>query len=80
MSYGTRVLTFVVEHMPALERIVCLGQESWECATAALGLSGDWQQHRDSGSRLGPLVAAFHPAARVSTVRIEAAWRALDLR
>lgn len=79
ISYGARVLAFVIENM-APERIVCLGQESWSCATAALGLSGDWQQHRDSGSRLGKLVAAYHPAARVSTARMAAAWRALDLR
>jgi uracil-DNA glycosylase len=74
------VLEFVIEHMPNLERIVCLGHESWECATAAEGVSGEWQQHRDSGTRLGRLVAAYHPAARVSTARIAAAWQALDLR
>ncbi len=79
IKYGTRVLEFVIEHMPALQRIICLGEESWECANAAEGLSGKWQQYRDSGTRLGRLVAAFHPAARVSAARIATAWRALDL-
>jgi len=79
IAYGTRALEFVIEHMPALQRIVCLGEESWECATGALGLSGRWRQHRDSGTRLGPLVAAYHPAARVAKATIAAAWQTLDL-
>jgi hypothetical protein len=78
LSHGAAVLEFVTERMPNLQRIVCLGEESWTCATAALGLSGHWQQYRDSGVRLGALVAAYHPAARVSTPKIAASWRALE--
>jgi hypothetical protein len=77
LAYGAQVARFVVERMPALRRVVCLGLEAWEVACAALGLEGDWRAHRDSGEPLGPLVAAFHPSARVARERMEGPWSAL---
>jgi hypothetical protein len=79
LAYGAQVARFTVERMPALRWIVCLGLEAWECSRSALGLEGDWRAHRDSGEPLGPLVAAFHPSARVSRERMERPWEALAL-
>jgi hypothetical protein len=45
----------------------------------ALGLEGDWRAHRDSGEPLGPLVAAYHPSARVSRERMGRPWEVLAL-
>jgi hypothetical protein len=66
MAHGVAVLRWVLGQMPALRRVVCLGAEAWECGCAAIGLVGDWREHRESGEPLGPLVAAYHPSARVS--------------
>jgi hypothetical protein len=79
LAYGVEVARFVVERMPALRWVVCLGLEAWECACVALGLEGDWRAHRDSGEPLGPLVAAFHPSARVSRERMGRPWEVLAL-
>jgi len=78
VAYGVKVTRFVCGHMPALRRIVCLGHEAWEVASAALCLEGDWKAHRDAGEPLGPLVAAFHPAARVSLEAMSGPWQALQ--
>ena len=80
MGYGVEVVRFVLEHMPARRWVVCLGREAWEVATAALGVEGDWRAHRDAGEPLGPLVAAFHPSARVGTAAMARAWSALRRR
>jgi len=80
LVYGARVLGFVFEGMPALRWVACLGLEAWDCACSALKLDGDWRAHRDSGAPLGPLIAAFHPSARVSTARMAAPWEALVRR
>jgi hypothetical protein len=56
---------------------MCLGEEAWECATRAEGLEGDWRLHRDDGEPLERLIAAFHPSARVSRVRMEGPWNLL---
>jgi hypothetical protein len=74
LAYGTEVLRFVLEHMPRLQRIVCMGADAWECACKAMGLVGSWEAHRDSAEQLGPLVAAYHPSARVSRERMRWAW------
>jgi hypothetical protein len=80
MAYGVEVVRFVLEHMPARRWVVCLGREAWEVATAALGVEGDWRTHRDAGETLGPLVAAFHPSARVGAAAMARTWLALHRR
>ena len=77
LDYGVEVTRFVLEHMPARQWIVCLGWEAWVVATAALGVKGDWRAHGDAGEPLGPLVAAFHPSARVTTAAMAGPWSAL---
>ncbi|MGH7287592.1 MAG: hypothetical protein ACREI8_06185 [Myxococcota bacterium] len=78
LEYGARVLRFVLAHMPARRWVVCLGDDAWDCATRALGLEGDWRARRESAEPLGPLVAAFHPAARVSRERLSKPWKMLE--
>jgi hypothetical protein len=73
IEYGIRATRFTVDHMPNLRWIVCMGNEAWECATGALGLQGDWRPHRDSGTPLDRLIAAFHPSARISRERAQVA-------
>jgi hypothetical protein len=76
MEHGIRVARFVIEHMPALRWIVCLGREGWDCACGAQGVQGDWRVHRDSGEPLERLVAAYHPSARVSREQMTRSWEA----
>ncbi len=76
MAHGVAVLRWALSHLPALRWIVCLGHDAWECASGATGLAGDWREHRDRGRPLGPLVAAYHPSARVSLVALERPWAA----
>jgi hypothetical protein len=63
--------------MPNLQSIVCLGREAWECACRASGLDGDWLDHRESGTPLGQLIAAYDPAARVGREAAHRAWETL---
>jgi uracil-DNA glycosylase len=63
--------------MPNLTRIVCLGQDAWDCACVATGVRGDWVTYLDAGHPLGLLLAAYHPAARVPFANLERPWRAL---
>ena len=67
----------MLDNMPALRWMVCMGLEAWECACRALDVEGDWRAHRDSGEPLGHLVAGFHPAARVARKRMAAPWEVL---
>ncbi len=80
MAYGVEVVRFVLEHMPARRWVVCLGREAWKVATAALGIEGDLRAHRDAGEPLGPLVAAFHPSARVAAAVMARPWSVLHRR
>ncbi len=79
MAFGSRVLGFVVEHMPRLQAVVCLGEDAWQCAMRALDFDGDWRASRDSGMVVNAgqikVIAAYHPAARVSRERAAAPWR-----
>ena len=77
IEYGVEVVRFVIEHMPARRWVVCLGRQAWEVASAAVGVEGDWQVHRDSGERFGPLVAAYYPSARVAWDRMAGPWEIL---
>jgi hypothetical protein len=49
MAYGFEVTRFVVERMPVLRWIMCLGLEAGEAASAAVGLVGEWEEHRRNG-------------------------------
>lgn len=77
LAYGAHVLAFVIERLPRLEWIVCLGGEAWECACSATVRAGEWRSHRDDGKSLGNLIAAFHPSARVSWERMRQPWDVL---
>ena len=77
LAYGVEVIRFVLEHMPARRWVVCLGREAWKVATAALGVEGDRQAHREAAEPLGQLVAAFHPSARVTREALVGPWEAL---
>lgn len=78
LAYGARVLAFTVEHMPNLEAIVCLGQEAWDCCDIAFGLPCDWKTARGDvqvfEARSLRFVAAFHPAARISSEQAARPW------
>ena len=78
LDYGTRVARFVIESMPNLRCIMCMGAEAWECASRALGREGDWVEHRDSGRPLGPLIPAFHSSARVRREQLVRPWESLE--
>jgi hypothetical protein len=78
IAYGAQVFQFVIEHMPNLTKVVCLGQDAWDCACLATGLHGNWAARRDAGQPLGRLGAAYPPAARVALATIERPWRALS--
>ena len=77
LAYGTRVFRFTIQCMPNLRWIVCMGAEAWECACGARELVGDWEEHRRSGEPLGPLIATYHPAARIPHEVMARPWRAL---
>lgn len=76
--FGERVLGFVLEQMPRLRSIVCLGDESWRCAMGALGATGCWAGCRDSGQTISAngvtVIGAFHPAARISGEKAGRPW------
>jgi len=77
LDYGTVVTRFVVERMTSLQWIVCLGREAWEVASSDLGVEGDWRAQRDAGEPLESLVAAYHPAARITLEAMARPWEAL---
>jgi len=86
-AFLQRVLCWVAESMPNVERVVCLGAESWFLTCLTMGnfaAASNFQQYRDSRQafdgrigkkriRASPL---YHPAARVSTDLMENGWRA----
>lgn len=78
LDFGTRVLRFTIDCMPGLQTIVCMGEEAWLCTTSALGIARAWRECRDDGVVCSAggyaLIAAFHPAARISNVRHRQAW------
>lgn len=78
LDFGADALRFVIENMPALKTIVCMGEQAWDCAGRVFGLRRAFRDQRDSGTAVvaGPLalIAAFHPGARVSTERKLRAW------
>lgn len=81
VHFGSRILRFVVAHMPRLETVVCLGEEAWQCTMRALNVDSDWRTLRDSGEILNAgqlkVLAAYHPAARVSRDKASRPWAAV---
>ena len=62
LRFGAHVLKdFVIPSMSHLEMIVCMGEEAWECATAAV----ETRVH---------LTRVPHPAARISNEKMQQAW------
>lgn len=78
LAFGKRVVSFVVEHMPHLQAIVCMGQEAWQCTAGALDIDGSWQDARDSGRAVDAgaiaVIATYHPAARISREKAGQPW------
>ncbi len=78
LAFASHVLRFVLEHMPRLHAIVCLGEDAWQCTMPALNVAGDWRISRDSGMvvNAGPIkvIAAYHPAARVTREKAARPW------
>lgn len=77
LEYGAQVTRWVVEHMPRLEWVVCLGSEAWHVACQAYGVGGDWRWHREEREPLGSLLAAFHPSARTTRAQQESPWETI---
>jgi len=87
-EYLKRVLEWVLESMPNVERIACLGQEAWFLTSIVLGradLSSKFTRARNScepligncrGKQLS-VFALFHPAARVPDNAKRACWSAM---
>ncbi len=84
-EYLKEVLLWVLDSMPNIERVVCLGQEAWFLTHQALGVTDvarRFASHRDSFQTSGgcirekriTTVALFHPAARVSDASKRAGW------
>jgi hypothetical protein len=80
------VLGWVIQSMPNLRVIACLGEESWYVVCSAFGDSKAARNHadyRDQGTpiqgRVGiknvQAIPLFHPSARISKDRREANWR-----
>lgn len=87
-DYLTRVLRWVLESMPNVEVVGCLGAEAWFLTTTVLGHPGaarSLREHRNAarsieGEHAGKRITAFalyHPAARVSNTAKMAAWSAM---
>jgi len=81
LAFGAHVVEFTLAHMPSLRAIMCLGFEAWECVCAVTGVQGGWAVTRDAELARTwndiSIIAAFHPAARVSTARMCASWHAV---
>ncbi len=78
MAFGTRVVSFVVEHLPHLQAIVCMGREAWQCTAGALDIDESWSGARDSGQAVDAgdlaVIATYHPAARICREKAEQPW------
>jgi len=87
-GYLARVLAWVIQSMPHLQRIMCLGAEAWFLTCTVMGRSEcarEFARFRDANLPVEGFVngrsviayASFHPAARVSDDHFEAAFKAL---
>ncbi len=70
LTYGAQVLSgFVLQHMPNLQQVVCLGAEAWHVATQAFGVE---EQSKKAMPSLKPVDAAppHGAAVRATSVRL----------
>jgi hypothetical protein len=83
-----RVLSWVLESMPQVQHVACLGNEAWFLTCSTIGARSSaygFAEHRDSfqsvsgalGKKKISAFALYHPAARVSNESKETGWRAL---
>lgn len=79
LRFGSRVLRFVIENMPRLRVVICLGSEAWDCAMLALCREVKWAVARDSCEPVDHsdlrVIAAYHPAARITHESAGRPWR-----
>jgi len=87
-EYLKRVLCWVLESMPNIERVACLGKEAWFLTSVVLGQDGAsrrFSHHRDlrtpilghCANKQITAFALYHPAARVLNVDKAACWATL---
>jgi len=81
LRFGARTLEFVVERMPNLRAVVCLGRPAWDAAAPMLGARADRQELmrlaepcRIDGLRV---FAAPHPVSSVTNVEKRRVWEAV---
>jgi hypothetical protein len=83
-----RVLSWVLESMPRVQYVACLGNEAWFLTCSTIGArssANGFAQHRDSfgpvsgavGKKKISAFALYHPAARVSNESKEKGWQRL---
>ncbi len=87
-DYLRKVLSWVLESMPQVEWVVCLGEEAWFLTCTNIGhpaAARAFKHYRDSNTpvrgALAKTINAFqlyHPAARVSNHLMEQGWRAFE--
>lgn len=82
IEYGGRVLRLVIENMPSLKVVVCMGTEARACYSTAIGVVPDnlgiETEFQLGGQRRGIVgLAAHHPAARMSNLTKAAPWERL---
>jgi hypothetical protein len=87
-EYLKRVLGWVLDSMPNVEQVACLGKEAWFLTCSVLGdpdAAKAFPSYRDAqkrvvGKRNGRIIAAhalYHPAARIDSDSKKAGWGAL---
>lgn len=87
-DYLSKTLTWVLETMPNIKRIACLGNEAWFLTCAALGSAQSARKFADFRDAMKPIRTTFrgkpitahalyHPAARVSNEFTRRGWTAM---
>ena len=83
------VLSWVLESMPRVQHVACLGNEAWYLTCTTIdnrSAANAFAEYRDSfqsvsgavGKKKISAFALYHPAARVSNESKEKGWRALS--
>lgn len=81
--FACESLRFVVDQMPNLRAIACLGSDAWRCVTDAYGVTGaDWREHREQQRPVHinkiQMFAHVHPSRYPGgKVKISAQWRSM---
>lgn len=82
LEFGAEVLAFVLENMPRLRMVVCMGAEAWDVSGRIAGFSGQWQRHRDTSTPVRArglvFIAAYNPGARVSRAQADGPWQLVE--